>query len=37
MCTRGGVVADRVTLIVPAYQPGWDEMENLRGNLKEKN
>ena len=23
----------RVTLIVPACQPGWKEMENLRGNL----
>ena len=22
----------RVTLIVPACQPGWEEMENLRGN-----
>ena len=24
----------RVTLIVPASQPGWEEMENLKGNLK---
>ena len=24
----------RVTLIVPACQPGWEEMENLRGNLR---
>ena len=23
----------RVALIVPACQPGWEEMENLRGNL----
>ena len=22
----------RVTLIVPACQPGWEEIENLRGN-----
>ena len=25
----------RVTLIVPACQPGWEEMENLRGNNSE--
>ena len=24
----------RVALIVPACQPGWEEMENLRGNLR---
>ena len=24
----------RVTLIVPACQPGWEEMKNLRGNLR---
>ena len=24
----------RVTLIVSACQPGWEEMENLRGNLR---
>ena len=27
-------VITRVALIVPACQPGWEEMENLRGNLK---
>ena len=27
-------VPARVTLIVLALQPGWDEMENLRGNLR---
>ena len=26
------IVSIRVTLIVPAYQPGWEEMETLRGN-----
>ena len=29
--------ATRVTLIVPACQLGWEEMENLRGNLRGKN
>ena len=24
----------RVALVVPACQPGWEEMENLRGNLR---
>ena len=24
----------RMALIVPACQPGWEEMENLRGNLR---
>ena len=24
----------RVTLVVPACQPGWEEMENLTGNLR---
>ena len=23
-----------MALIVPACQPGWEEMENLRGNLR---
>ena len=32
MIEDGGEV-DRVTLVVPACQPGWEEMENLRGNL----
>ena len=28
------VILHRLALIVPACQPGWEEMENLRGNLK---
>ena len=28
------MVESRVALIVPACQPGWEEMENLRGNLR---
>ena len=31
------VVCDRVTLLVPACQPGWEELENLRGNLRGNN
>ena len=27
------LLLSRVTLIVPACQPAWEEMENLRGNL----
>ena len=26
-------IYSRVALAVPACQPGWEEMENLRGNL----
>ena len=29
------VLLSRVTLIVPARRPGWEEMENLGGNLRE--
>ena len=28
------IMSIRVTLIVPACQPGWEEKENLRGNLR---
>ena len=28
------LLLSRVTLIVPACQRGWKEMENLRGNLR---
>ena len=28
------IATSRVTLIVPACQPGWEKMENLRGNLR---
>ena len=34
MYTSGGLVADMVTLIFAACQPGWEEMENLRRNLR---
>ena len=27
----------RVPLIVASWHPGWEEMENLRGNLKGSN
>ena len=29
-----GCRCDRVAFIVTASQPGWEEMENLRGNLR---
>ena len=28
------IATSRVTLIVPACQPGWEKMQNLRGNLR---
>ena len=31
------LVTNRVTLIVPACPPGWEEMENFRGNLRGNN
>ena len=31
------IITGRVTLIVQAYQSGWEEMENLRGNLRGNN
>ena len=34
MMIKDGDDVDRVTLVVPACQPGWEEMENLRGNLR---
>ena len=33
MMINDGDDVDRVTLVVPACQPGWEEMENLRGNF----
>ena len=30
----GSGSGQRVKLIVPARQPGWEEMEILRGNLR---
>ena len=34
MIEDGGEV-DRVTLVVPACQSGWEEMENLRRNFRQ--
>ena len=33
-CRDALVISHRVALIVPACQPGWEEKENLRGNLR---
>ena len=33
MMIKDGDDGDRVTSVVPACQPGWEEMENLRGNF----